>query len=112
MIQIRLAVLRAEKGLSQRQVAEMAGLRPDTVSALERGTSGGIKFETLERLCNALNCSPNDLLRIEPGDIVHEVPVLGGPSEDAIIRQRLMAERKTVDGPSFLAALLGKPVSE
>ena len=33
-IQLRLAGMRARKRLSQRQLAAVAGLRPDTISAL------------------------------------------------------------------------------
>lgn len=100
----RLAVMRARRHLSQRRLAAIAGIRPDTVSALERGKSAGIQFETLARICEALECEPGDLFEFEPDS--HRVPVLGGADEDEIIRQRLQEQGRNVDGPSFVAELL------
>lgn len=90
--------------MSQRQVAAAAGVRPDTVSALERGAVRGIQFETLARLCEVLGCEPGDLFEIDRDQ--HVVPVLGGPDEDALIAERLAEVGPRVDGPSFVAELL------
>lgn len=105
-IHFRLAVLRAERRLSQRQLAAQAGVRPDTISALERGESQGIHFDTLARLCEALDCQPGDILELASDG--HRVPVLGGAEEDIVLRQRLreLAEGPRVDGPTFIAELL------
>ena len=104
-IRVRLPILRAQRRMSQRQLAAIAGLRPDTVSALERGEAQGIRFDTLVRLCEALGCTPGDLFELV--DDGHRVPVFGGDDEDDIIRERLKhADGRLVDGPSFLAALL------
>ena len=86
VITVRLPILRAERGLSQRQLAELAGVRPDTVSALERGASEGIRFDTLARLCDALGCEPGDIFELAPE--FHAVPLLGGPDEDDILLAR------------------------
>ncbi|GEM_PF-181214 len=64
-IRLRLPEIRARRRLSQRQVAAAAGVRPDTVSALERGAVHGIQFETLARLCDALGCEPGDLFELD-----------------------------------------------
>jgi putative transcriptional regulator len=106
-ITLGLTNLRIQRRLSQRQLAALAGVRPDTISALERGDTQGIQFETLARLCEALQCTPGDILLFqEPDD--HHAPVLGGPDEDAVIARRLaeLDRAPRVDGPSFLAALL------
>ena len=107
-VKLRLPVLRAERRLSQRQLAFLAGLRPDTVSALERGDAQGIRFDTVARLCEALGCTPGDLFELV--DDGHRVPVFGGDDEDDIIRERLReADAELVDGPSFLEALINRP---
>lgn len=103
-VRVALPSLRARKGLSQRQLAALAGLRPDTVSALERGASTGIRFDTLARLCEVLNCEPGELLEVDFDD--HRVPTLGGPEEDDLIRSRLGEPGPSIDGPTFLAELL------
>lgn|GEM_PF-59850 len=104
-IKIRLPVLRAQRHMSQRQLASLAGLRPDTVSAMERGEAQGIRFDTLARLCEALGCGPGDLFELV--DDGHRVPVFGGDDEDDILRERLKeAKAELIDGPSFLRALI------
>ena len=104
IIKLRLPILRAERRLTQRQLAAQAGVRPDTISALERGESAGIRFDTLARLCEVLECDPGDLFEVE--EDFHRVPVLGGPDEDDVVRQRLQQPGQRVDGPSFVAELL------
>lgn len=73
-IYFNLALLRAERGkLTQRDVAEATGLSQKTISALETGTSKGVEFSTIAKLCDYLDCSPNDLLVLE--DEVEYIPV-------------------------------------
>jgi transcriptional regulator with XRE-family HTH domain len=45
---------RLDAGLSQRALASLAGLNQSTISRLERGTAGGLRYETLMRLLSAL----------------------------------------------------------
>src|SRR5207244_6540908 len=105
-VRIALPALRARRGLSQRQLAVLAGLRPDTISALERGESSGIRFDTLARLCETLDCGPGELLELDLDD--HRVPTLGAESEDGLIRERLRDPGDRVDGETFMAALLAE----
>lgn len=101
---LRLPILRAERRLSQRQLAARAGIRPDTVSAMESGDTTSIRFDTIARLCEVLDCEPGDLFELE--EDFHKVPVLGGDDEDEIIRQRLADSGRRVDGPTFAAELM------
>src|SRR5438876_11970616 len=103
-LRVRLPELRAQRRLSQRQLAALAGVRPDTVSALERGAATGIRFETLASICEALNCGPGELFDVR-GD-THEVPTLGGTDEDELVSARLRQTERRVDGPSFVDELL------
>jgi len=106
IIHLRLPVLRAERRLSQRQLAARAGVRPDTISALERGDSQGIQFDTLARLCEALDCEPGDIFDLERD--AQGAPSLGGVDEDALLMERLreLETGPRIDGPSFVAELL------
>ena len=99
-IQLGLPALRARRRLSQRQLAVLAGVRQDTISALERGASHGIQFDTLARLCEALQCAPGEILLFDQ----HE----DRPDEDELVAQRLaeLERAPAIDGPAFLAALL------
>lgn len=101
---LRLPLLRAMRRLSQRQLAALAGVRPDTISALERGDSAGIRFDTIARLCEVLDCEPGDLFELEAD--FHKVPLLGGPDEDDLVRHRLAQTGRRVDGPTFVTELI------
>lgn len=100
-ISVQLARLRTVRGLTQQQLAERTGLRRDTISALERGKSRAIEFETLARLCDALQVRASDILALAPS--AHTAPILGGEDEDEIIAERL------ADAEGELAALLADP---
>lgn len=64
-IRIRLKEIRERFKLTQKQLADAAGIRQATVSSLELGSTS-VSFETLERLCNALDLEPGELFEIEP----------------------------------------------
>ncbi len=100
-ISVQLARLRAVRGLTQQQLAERTGLRRDTISALERGKSRAIEFETLAQLCDALDVQAGDILALAP--TAHTSPVLGGDDEDEIIAERL------ADAEGEIAVLLVDP---
>jgi transcriptional regulator with XRE-family HTH domain len=65
-LSFRLSEIRKAKGLSQRALAERAGLRAATISDLENGKSVGIAFDTLERLASALEVLPDALFSNAP----------------------------------------------
>jgi XRE family transcriptional regulator, regulator of sulfur utilization len=56
-----ITVLRAERGLSQEQLADVAHLHITHIGGIERGTSNP-SFETLLKLARALEITPGALL--------------------------------------------------
>lgn len=58
----KLRLLMAEHNYSIQYVHSKTGLSRTTISNLYNGYSDGIKFDTLGKLCELLNCTPNDLL--------------------------------------------------
>ncbi|MGN0493244.1 MAG: helix-turn-helix domain-containing protein [Acutalibacteraceae bacterium] len=56
----RLLNIRKKTGLTQAELAEKAGLSDRTYADIERGTVN-MRTETLLRICNALNITPNDI---------------------------------------------------
>lgn len=71
-IQVRLAVLLAERGVKSKDLAEHVGITEANLSLLKQGKVKGVRFETLERICQYLDCQPGDLLRYEPGPVAVE----------------------------------------
>jgi putative transcriptional regulator len=69
-IVVRLDVMLALRKMRSRELAERIGITEQNVSLLKSGKVKGIRFETLERICEALDCQPGDILewRRQGGD--------------------------------------------
>jgi transcriptional regulator with XRE-family HTH domain len=65
----RVAELRKDRALTQRQLADMVGVTETTVRNWENNRSGVDWFERVAKLCEALGCSPADLVKyVEAGE--------------------------------------------
>ena len=62
-IDARLAVMLAERGVSGKELADHVGITEANLSLLRRGKVKGVRFETLEKICDYLDCQPGDLLQ-------------------------------------------------
>ena len=65
-IDVRLAVMLAERDISGKELAEHVGITEANLSLLRRGKVKGVRFDTLEKICDYLNCQPGDLLQFTP----------------------------------------------
>lgn len=63
MIKSKLKVVLADKGMTQKRLSEITGIRPPTISALCNDTLRHIPIDVMEKICVALDCQPGDLLR-------------------------------------------------
>ncbi|WP_141336207.1 helix-turn-helix transcriptional regulator [Paenibacillus sp. tmac-D7] len=63
-IRVRLKEILEEKGLSQRELARLTGLRPNTISHLCSNTATSIYFDTLETICKTLNIRLEELIEL------------------------------------------------
>lgn len=61
-IDIHLDQLLAERGMTLTQLADQVGVTIVNLSILKNGRARAIRFSTLTRLCEALDCQPGDLL--------------------------------------------------
>jgi putative transcriptional regulator len=62
---VNLDVMLARRKLQLNTVAERIGITPQNLSVLNAGRARAIRFSTLERLCEVLECQPGDLLAFE-----------------------------------------------
>ena len=65
MIKNRLKILLAERDLNYTQLSKITGISVNALSKMGRNGGTGAKqitYKTLEKLCEALNCSAGDLL--------------------------------------------------
>jgi len=65
---VRLDVMLAKRKVRSNELAETIGITPSNLSLLKSGRVRGIRFETLEAICKALDCQPGDLLEYVPDE--------------------------------------------
>ena len=68
MIKFRVKVLLAMNDMTQKQLAEVTGIRPPTVSAICTGTVKHLPVEALNKICEVLNCQPADIMEYIPDE--------------------------------------------
>ncbi|MGB3208703.1 MAG: helix-turn-helix transcriptional regulator [Crinalium sp.] len=66
----RIAKLREERDLTQRQIAEALGIDVSTVRNWEKSRDGVKMFVRVAKLCELLGCQPRDLFEEEKIDDV------------------------------------------
>ncbi|MFY9204826.1 MAG: helix-turn-helix transcriptional regulator, partial [Yoonia sp.] len=56
----------ATRKMKSRDLAEIVGITEQNISLLKSGKVKGIRFETLAKICEALDCQPGDILEAVP----------------------------------------------
>jgi putative transcriptional regulator len=67
-IVVRLDVMLALRKVRSRELAQHIGITESNLSLLKSGRVRGIRFETLAKICEYLQCQPGDLLSYEPDE--------------------------------------------
>lgn len=62
MIVVNLDVMMAKRKISLNELSEKVGLTLSNLSILKTGKAKAIRFNTLEAICEALDCQPGDIL--------------------------------------------------
>jgi putative transcriptional regulator len=65
-IVMRLDVMLAKRKVRSNVLAEAIGITESNLSLLKSGKVRGVRFETLEAICQFLECQPGDLLEYVP----------------------------------------------
>ena len=65
-IVVRLDVMLAERKMKSKDLAARIGITEANLSLLKSGKVKGVRFATLEAICEALDCQPGDLLVYRP----------------------------------------------
>ena len=58
---VRLDRVMADRKISLGELADKVGMTNVNLSNLKNGKMKGVRFETLDAICRALNCQPGDL---------------------------------------------------
>lgn len=62
---VRLDVVLAKRKMKSKELAALVGITEANLSKLKSGSVKGVKFETLDKICEILECQPGDLLEHE-----------------------------------------------
>jgi putative transcriptional regulator len=59
---VNLDIMLAKRKMRSKELAERIGITDVNVSLLKSGRVKGVRFETLAKICEVLDCQPGDLL--------------------------------------------------
>lgn len=62
---VRLDVMMARRKITGKELAARIGIAEPNLSLLKSGKVRGVRFETLSKICAALDCQPGDLLEYD-----------------------------------------------
>lgn len=67
-IHINLDVMLARRKVKSKDLAAHVGITEANLSLLKSGKVKGVRFTTLEKICQFLNCQPGDILEYVPDE--------------------------------------------
>ena len=67
-ILVKLDEMLVRRKVKSRDLAAHIGITEANLSLLKSGKVKGVRFDTLEAICRALDCQPGDLLGFEADD--------------------------------------------
>ncbi len=63
---VTVDIMLAKRKMSLNELSQRVGVTPANLSILKTGKAKGVRFSTLEKLCQVLDCQPGDLLEYIP----------------------------------------------
>lgn len=75
---VTLDVMLARRKMKAKDLAAAIGITEANLSLLKSGKVKGVRFETLAKLCEALDCKPGDLLDFGETTAVRTDETAGG----------------------------------
>ena len=71
-IQINLDVMLARRKIKGKELAQAVGITEQNLSILRTGKVKGVRFSTLEKICETPECQPGDILEYRSDEPVSE----------------------------------------
>jgi putative transcriptional regulator len=59
---VNLDVMLARRKMRSKELSELVGITEQNISLLKSGKVRGVRFETMEKICEVLDCQPGDIL--------------------------------------------------
>lgn len=67
---VNLDVVLAQRKMRLNTLAELVDITPQNLSVLKTGKAKAIRFDTLEKICEVLECQPGDILAYAKEELV------------------------------------------
>jgi len=61
-IEVNLDLMMVKRKISLTELSEKVGITMANLSILKQGHARAVRFSTLEKICEALDCQPGDVL--------------------------------------------------
>lgn len=68
MIVVNLDIMMAKRKMSLGELSERVGITLANLSVLKNNKARAIRFSTLDAICRALDCTPQDILEYRPDE--------------------------------------------
>lgn len=65
MIVVNLDVMLAKRKMKVSDLADQVGITLANISILKNGKAKAVRFETLDKICEVLDCQPGDILEYQ-----------------------------------------------
>lgn len=69
MVRIHLSRLLGERRMSQKTLSKLTGIRPNTISEWYNEITVNLKVDHIDRICEVLECSLDELIEVIPNKI-------------------------------------------
>ena len=69
MVRIYLSKLLGERRMTQKKLAELTGIRPNTINEWYNEITVSLKVEHIDRICEVLGCSIEELIEVIPNKV-------------------------------------------
>lgn len=63
MIKNRLSIILGEQRMRVSELSKLSGINQNALNKIYHGKTKGIDFQTLDKLCDALRCTTQDLFQ-------------------------------------------------
>jgi len=69
---VNLDVMMAKRKISSQELADQIGITQANLSILKTNKGKAIRFTTLDKICEVLDCKPGDILDYEKEGVINE----------------------------------------
>lgn len=65
MIKVNIKYILEKKNMTMYALSKLINVSPNNLNKLVKNETNSIRFDTLEKICDALDCDISDVLKIE-----------------------------------------------